>query len=214
MTKLLSTLFFLMGLFFAVAPAQSAETADVLTSYLTLFSAHAVNDGVKLNWSLERQSPTLLSFRIYRGYEEVGNFAVLTDVAAGSGADSVDYSITDHDTRPGVSYFYKIAGVAQHGESIFPVVISATPASPDAATASGDLPPVALLPGAKVTLYVRKAGQVRLEVRGTPLKMLVNDQLRPGIYEFDPPRELQQNTRLRVTYESDFFKEMTWPLKP
>lgn len=197
---------------FSSSQSVRASDQDFLTTYLSLFSAHAVKDGVKLNWSLDQQSPTLTKFRIYRGYEEVGNFAVLTEVPASSGTDSVDYSITDKDTRALVSYYYKIAGVSQSGESVFPVVISATPTL-DQPTPTSDLPPVALLTGEKITLYVRKSGQVKLELRGSNLKALVNDQLRPGIYEFEPTGLSGSNTKLRVTYESDYFQEVSWPVK-
>lgn len=211
MTRL-RTLFFIGCLILSgsIAAVVASQDDDMLTSYLTLFSAHAVSDGVKLNWSLERQSPTLTLFRIYRGYEEVGNFSILTEITAGSGVDSVDYSITDHAARPGVSYYYKIAGISQTGESIFPVVISATP-GPQTESGQTELPPAALLPGEKITLYVRKPGQITLELRGAQMKTLVHDELRPGIYEFDAPDK--PGTRLRVTYNSDFFKETDWPIK-
>ncbi len=100
--------------------ASSNETLD-LSSLLSLFSAHALPTGVvRLNWTLEKQSPTIIQFRIYRGYEDVGNFDLLADVPPHS---SMDYSFVDTTARPGVSYYYKVAASAQQVESVFPVVI-------------------------------------------------------------------------------------------
>ncbi|MBI5058544.1 hypothetical protein HZB60_02045 [candidate division KSB1 bacterium] len=202
----------MLGCAVSVCPAQSgAESAD-LSSMLSLFSAHAANGAVRLNWSLDTQSPALVKFRVYRGYEEVGNFAVLTEISSNSRTDSADYSYNDTEVRESVSYFYKISSLTQSSESIFPVVISATPTR-DADSVAKSLPPVALLSGQQITLYVRKPGHVRLELRSDAPRVLVDEELRPGIYEFEPPHAPGARTRLRATHDSDYFTETEWPMK-
>jgi hypothetical protein len=192
--------------------AQSAPNADDLSSMLALFSAHAAGGTVRLNWSLETQSPALVKFRIYRGYEEVGNFAVLAEVAGNGQTEAAEYAYNDTEVREGVSYFYKISSLTQNAESIFPVVISATPTK-DADSVGKALPPVALLRGDRIALYVRKPGRVRLELRTDALRVLVDEEMRPGIYEFEPPNGSAARTRLRATYNTDYFTETDWPIK-
>jgi hypothetical protein len=190
--------------------AEPATDVPELATILSLFSAHAATDGVRLNWTLDKQSPTILQFRIYRGYTEVGNFAVLSDVDVHPAKDTVDYSYTDTTIRAGVSYFYKIAAVGQKGESVFPVVITATPPQAgQSSEAHKDLSPAMLLPGEKITLYVRTAGHVRLAVLSRPVKALVDDVLQPGIYEFDPPAS---TFTLRLKHELGPSMDIAWPI--
>lgn len=205
----------LFAILFGLVPAQGVaqtggELADI-SSLLTLFSAHALPSGdVRLNWTLEKQSPTIMKFRIYRGYEDVGNFAVLVEIPS-HGLDGADYSYTDTSAQPGVSYYYKLASVGQRTESVFPVVISATSQLPRQKPADVELLPIMILPGQRVSLYVRRPGHVNLDVLSNPAKSLVNDSLRPGIYEFDLSPEGAPVT-LRLRHESGYTAEVTWPV--
>lgn len=190
---------------------EGNETLD-LSSLLSLFSAHALpSGGVRLNWTLERQSPTILQFRIYRGYEDVGNFDVLTEVPRLTANGNAEYSFTDTTARPGVSYYYKVAAAGQRVESVFPVVISATVRTAQNQTGQGEELPVMILPGKRVSLYVRRGGHVQLSAVSNPAKALVDDSLRPGIYEFDLPAT--QAVTLRLHHESGYTSEVTWPVQ-
>jgi len=199
--------------FGAATLAQSSSNLPELSSLLSLFSAHALpSGGVRINWTLEQQSPTIVNFRIYRGYEDVGNFAVLSEVAVHEAADVLDYSFPDTTARPGVSYFYKLAAVGQSSESVFPVVISATPRMGDGSDKAVDAMPVMLLPGNNISLYVRHTGHVRLDLVSGNRKPLVDDTLQPGIYEFDAPAGQKQVT-LHLSHESGYEADITWPLQ-
>ncbi len=188
-----------------------AQSVNELSAYLSLFSAHASSaHAVRVNWSLETQSPAHRFFRIYRGYEEVGNFAVLAEVNATGGDAAADYSFTDTSARTNVSYYYKISAVGQYTESIFPVVISATPTRANQPP-TAELPPAAILTGREITLYVRKPGEVKLELVDGESRLLVNEFLRPGIYEFDGNRN--RHARLKLTHNHDFYVEASWPMR-
>ncbi|MBU0509333.1 hypothetical protein KKH27_10900 [bacterium] len=198
------------------SPAAPAEFDDVpeLSSVLSVFTARATSgNGVRLNWTLDRQSPTILGFRLYRGYEEVGNFAVLAEIGSHSAASDVEYSYQDASARPGVSYFYKLAAVGQRTESVFPVVITATPLTQGHERDRRELAPASIIPGERIALYVREAGRTKLDVLTPPGKALVDDVLQPGIYEFDPPSEPHQPMTLRVSHETGFTEEVIWPLE-
>jgi hypothetical protein len=183
-----------------------------LASVLALFSAHAsAEDGVRLNWTLDHQSPTIVSFRIYRGYEELGNFAVLTDLNVHAAADTVEYTFGDSTARHGVTYYYKLAALGQKSESVFPVVITATPPLPGETEAPHDTTPAAILPGEKIVLYVRTAGHVKLELVSAPKKALVDDELKPGIYEFDAPAS-SKGAKLHLAHGS-YEHEVAWPVR-
>jgi len=192
--------------------AQSSGMIPELTSDLALFSAQAAgSEGIRLNWNLDRQSPTIVKFRIYRGYEELGNFAVLTELNVRWARDSVEYSYRDSTARPGVSYYYKLAAVGQSSESVFPVVITAVIPDKYQSQAKCELVPASVLPGEKINLYVRRTGRINLSVLSAPARILVNDTLRPGIYEFDPP-ENAAPLRLRLEHDSGYETNIIWPL--
>jgi hypothetical protein len=193
--------------------AQAGEDLPELASVLSLFSAQAITpEGVRLNWDLDHQSPTILKFRIYRGYEEVGNFAVLTELNVRPERDSVQYVYSDTSALPGVSYFYKLASVGQSRESVFPVVITATPPLPGQKIGDRVLPPVSVLPGSdKIRFYVRRPGRVKLAVV-SPAKDLVNDFMRSGIYEFDPPARAGSLT-LHIEHKEGYKVDILWPTR-
>jgi len=190
--------------------AQPAEEPPELTSELSIFSAYATDGkGVRLNWTLDHQSPTITKFRIYRGYEEVGNFSVLLEVPAQRAADTVAYSLRDSTSRPGVSYFYKLAAVGQRSEAVFPVVITAVPLAAGQSPLR-ELPAAAILPDAKILLYVRTAGRVHLSVQSSPERVLVDETLKPGLYEFNPPSS--GPLPLRLEHETGLNTSLPWPL--
>jgi hypothetical protein len=195
--------------------AQPRSEAPDFSSLLSLFSANAISSGgVRINWSLDSLSPTIVKFRLYRGYEDVGNFAVLTETVPRGGSGVSEYSFTDTTARSGVTYFYKIAALLQSSESIFPVVISATPdATQSKLEGSQDLVPAQLLKDEKIALYVRRAGRVKLEIISAKPKVLVDDLLRPGIYEFDLPSGTSGQVRLKLNHEEGFSKEIAWPVR-
>jgi hypothetical protein len=196
-----------------VSSAQTESQFPELSSLLALFSAQALpTGGVRLNWTLESSSPTVLAFRIYRGYEDVGNFSVLEDIPVHSSGEILSYSFTDAAAVTNVSYYYKLSAVGQSKESVFPVVISATPHGAHPSVAGTDTLPVLILPGAKVSLYVRRGGHVQLDLLGDSRKSLVDDSLRPGIYEFDIPGSTPSAT-LHVRHESGYESDVAWPVK-
>jgi hypothetical protein len=193
--------------------ASAQNTIPELSSALSLFSAQATTaEGVRLNWILDHQSPTIFKFRVYRGYEEVGNFAVLAEISARSGADSMEYSYKDISARPQVSYYYKLAAVGQNSESVFPVVITACLLQ----TGSGHdtiLPAATVLRGDAITLYVRKAGRVKLTSLSSGGKTLVDQEMQPGIYELQVPSGAQVPLTLRLEHSAGQTKEFRWPIE-
>jgi hypothetical protein len=201
-----------LALLFSAVTDSMAEASDEtldFSSLLSLFSAHALPaGGVRLNWTLEKQSPTILQFRIYRGYEDVGNFALLADVPTHT---ATDYSFNDTTAQPGVSYYYKVAAAGQRNESVFPVVISATvQTAKDPAEQTKEVP-LLILPGKRVALYVRRGGHVQLSTITNPPKALVDDSLRPGIYEFD--LSATKPVTLRLHHENGYTAEVSWPIR-
>jgi hypothetical protein len=68
-----------------------------------------------------------------------------------------------------------------------------------------------IIPGPRVSLYVRNAGHVKLDVLSGSTKPLVDDSLRPGIYEFDPPAAGQPIT-LHLRHENGYETEVAWPV--
>ena len=200
----------LVGLHSEPCAAQPAEEPPELTSELSIFSAYATaGKGVRLNWTLERQSPTITKFRIYRGYEEVGTFSILFEIPAQRAADTVAYSVRDTTSRAGVSYYYKLAAVGQQSESVFPVVITAVPLAPGQSPLR-ELPAAAILPGTKILLYVRTSGRVRLSVESAPERVLVDETLKPGVYEFNPPSA--GPLPLRLEHDSGLITSLPWPV--
>ncbi len=194
------------------ASAQPASELPELSSLLALFSAHALpSGGVRINWTLEQSSPLIVSFRIYRGYEDLGNFSVLSEIPVHTSGETLDYSVTDTTAQINVSYYYKVSALGQSKESVFPVVISATPHNTDAAAENVSELPVMILPGSKVSLYVRRGGHVKLDLLGESHKSLVDDSLKPGIYEFDAPSSNRPVT-LHLRHESGYETDVSWPL--
>ena len=144
-----------LRMFFAlillVGTSARAEEMPELATLLALFSANASDHGnIRLNWTLDQQSPTVVKFRIYRGYEELGNFSVLSEIPFRGESGQADYLYQDTSAIPGVTYFYKLAAQGQLNESIFPVVISA--AVPVGSTLGGQNAesPALVLPGEKL----------------------------------------------------------------
>jgi hypothetical protein len=201
-----------LGISCATGIAQTPADPVELTSALSVFSAHATaGNGIRLNWTLDHQSPIITKFRLYRGYEEVGAFSVLTEITTQHTMDTVAYSFKDTTARAGVSYYYKLAAMSQNGESIFPVVITAVPLSPDQDPMK-ELPAAAILPDAKILLYVRSPGRVHLSIVSSPPRILVDETLRPGLYEFNPPSG-DNPFSLRLEHEQGLRAEISWPLR-
>jgi hypothetical protein len=206
----LATLLTIAGLALWASPP---ETVPELSSALSLFSAQATTtDGVRLNWILDHQSPTIVRFRVYRGYDEIGNFAVLAEIAARSGADSMEYSYQDISARPLVSYYYKLAAVGQNSESVFPVVITAC--LPQAGSARDTvLPAATILRGDAITVYVRRTGHVKLTSVSSDTRTLVDQELQPGIYELQTPAGATRPLKLRLEHSEGLTKEFRWPIE-
>ena len=202
-----------LGMFCGLGSAQIAADPLDLTSALSVFSAHATTgSGIRLNWTLDHQSPTIQKFRLYRGYEEVGAFAVLTETSAQQTMDTAVYSFNDTTAVSGVSYYYKLAAISQNkNESVFPVVITAVLPLPDQ-NPTVNLPAAAVLPNEKILLYVRKQGRVHLSVNLSPQRVLVDEVLSPGLYEFDPPSD-QLRFTLRLEHETGLRAEISWPVQ-
>lgn len=197
----------------ASAPNSSPQMVDPidLSSALSVFSAHATGgNGVRLNWNLDYQSPLITKFRIYRGYEEVGDFAVFDEIDAKRAADTVNYSLQDTTALPGVSYYYKLSALGQSAESVFPVVITAVPLRAGQAPIR-ELPPAAILPGNSILLYVRQSGHVILVAQTDAEKTYVDEILKPGIYQFAPPTD-GHPISLRLEHEHNLKTTVEWPI--
>jgi hypothetical protein len=193
--------------------AQTDSQPPELATLLSAFSAQALPNGnVRLNWSLEKQSPLITKFRIYRGYEDVGQFAVVGEVPSHDATLTQDYSFNDTTARPGVTYYYKLASLGQRTESVFPVVISAMSRTVEQSSTIEEAP-LLVLPGPRLALYVRYPGKVTMDVMSDPVRSLVSDTLRPGIYEFDVKASSNSPIKLRLEHENGYKAEVTWPAK-
>ena len=190
---------------------SSAQADDMpeLATLLSLFSANATDDGnIRLNWSLDQQSPAVVKFRIYRGYEELGAFSVLTEVPFHAG--SAEYLLNDSSAIPGVTYYYKLAAQGQLNESVFPVVISAgLPLAGVLGGQSKDSPGL-VLPGKNMRLYVRKSGHIKLERTLPDAKVLIDDTLSAGVFEINSTGPAQT---FKVTIGPSFEQTVSWPLR-
>jgi hypothetical protein len=207
-------IFLILVIILPFCPALSQANADApdLTTVLSLFSAHASMEGIRVNWSLDQQSPAIFGFRIYRGYASAGHFAVLTEMETRSANGAMSYTFTDTSAISGVTYYYKLAAIGQASESVFPVVISAAVTSSSSDSPLETNAPVKLLPGDRIELYVRKQGRVQLDIIEPVQRALVNDILAPGIYEFDSV-QTGVNTRLRLSHEDGYLVDINWPIK-
>lgn len=202
---------FALLLIFNWTTAQAEEMPELAT-LLSLFSANATENGnVRLNWTLDQQSPAVVKFRIYRGYEELGNFPVLAEIPfhAENGA-AADYLYQDTSAIPGVTYYYKLAAQGQINESIFPVVISAGIPLGDKSAGQLNNAPAVVLPGDGMRLYVRKTGHVKLERTSPDQKTLIDSELSAGVYEINSGKSEQA---LKVTVTPSYEHTLTWPIK-
>lgn len=201
----------MLALILLVSTSARAQDMPELATLLSLFSANAAENGnIRLNWTLDQQSPAIVKFRIYRGYEELGGFSILTEVPFHAENGQADYLYQDTSAIPGVTYYYKLAAQGQIQESIFPVVISAAvPVGQKLGDQSAESPAV-VLPGEKLRVYLRQAGHLRVE-RSTPdKKLLVDSELAAGIYEFDSTNTVQTIT---LNVDGAFEKTVSWPLQ-
>lgn len=201
----------LFALILLLSTSARSEEMPELATLLALFSANASDHGnIRLNWTLDQQSPTVVKFRIYRGYEELGNFSVLTEVPFHAESGQADYLFQDTSAIPGVTYYYKLASQGQLNESIFPVVISA--AVPVGGTLGGQNAesPALVLPGDKLRVYLKQAGHLRVERSAPDKQVLVDTLLTAGIYEFEATDAAQT---ISVKVDDSFEKTVTWPLK-
>ncbi|MCB9366191.1 MAG: hypothetical protein H6506_03715 [Calditrichaeota bacterium] len=198
---------------FLLVACTSARAGDMpeLATLLSLFSANAADDGrIRLNWTLDQQSPTIVKFRIYRGYEEFGNFSVLTEVTFHAELEHADYLYQDTSAIPGVTYYYKLAAQGQLNESIFPVVISAAVPLGVQLGEQVEQDPVLILPGAKLRLYMRKAGHLVVTRTMPEMKTLLDGDLAAGVYEIDSSASKQT---LTIKLDGQFEKSVAWPLQ-
>lgn len=187
-----------------------AEDMPELATLLALYSANATEDGnIRLNWTLDQQSPAVIKFRIYRGYEELGGFSVLSEIPFHAENGAAEYLFSDTSAIPGVTYFYKLAALGQINESIFPVVISAGVSLGDKHAGQANDAPAIILPGENVRLYVRKSGKVKLERTLPKAKTLIDGDLTAGVYEIDSG-QLAQTFKLWVAPSYEF--NLTWPI--
>lgn len=194
---------------FAVIAVHAEEMPELATQ-LSLFSANATeNHTLRLNWSLDQQSPAIVKFRIYRGYEELGNFSVLAELPFRPDSGAADYLFADTLAVPGVSYYYKLSSVSQSTESVFPVVISAAIPLNGRDGGQSSFAPAAILPGENITLYVRHAAQIKLEQTAPSGKVLIDKQLPAGLYEFESGNG---PVTLKLTGPDSFEKTINWPI--
>lgn len=187
------------------------EEMPELATLLALFSANSTEDGnVRLNWTLDQQSPAVVKFRIYRGYEELGNFPVLAEIPFHAENGTADYLYQDTSAIAGVTYYYKLAAQGQINESIFPVVISAGVPLGDKSSGQESTAPAVVLPGDSMRLYIRKSGHVKLERTSPDKKTFIDSELAAGVYEINAGKS-EQAIKLTVAPSYEF--SLTWPMK-
>lgn len=188
-----------------------AEDMPELATLLALFSANAMDGGtIRLNWTLDQQSPAVVNFRVYRGYEELGNFSVLCEIPFHAENGTAEYLYNDTSAIPGVTYYYKLAAQGQLNESVFPVVISAgIPLGDQNGGQSGEAPAL-VLPGENVRLYVRKSGHYKLERTSPDKSLLIDGDLSAGVYEFKTDSGEQS---LKLTADPAYEHTLSWPLR-
>ncbi len=202
-------LFFALLLTFNLS--AHAEEMPELATLLALFSASATENGtIRLNWTLDQQSPAVIKFRVYRGYEELGNFSVLSEIPFHAEQGAADYLLNDTSAIPGVTYYYKLAAQGQLNESIFPVVISAGVPLGDKNAGQDDEAPAIILPGETVRLYVRKSGHVKLERTAPEQKTLIDGELASGVYEVEAGPAAQS---LKVWAGQAYEFSLSWPIQ-
>jgi hypothetical protein len=193
-----------------ISTSARADDMPELATLLALFSANAGDDGnIRLNWTLDQQSPAIVDFRIYRGYEELGSFSVLPEVPFHAADGQAEYAYQDTSAIPGVAYYYKLAAKGQIEESIFPVVISAAVPMVGGLGGQTELAPVLILPGNKLRVYLRKSGHLFVERKSPEQKQLVNSDLAAGVYEID-----SSSSQQTISIKLDGFEQtITWPLQ-
>lgn len=191
--------------------SATAEDMPELATLLALFSANATEDGtIRLNWTLDQQSPAVIKFRIYRGYEELGNFSVLSEIPFHAEQGTADYLLNDTSAIAGVTYYYKLAAQGQIDESIFPVVISAGVPLGEKNAGQDSEAPAIILPGENVRLYVRKSGHVKLERTAPEQKVLIDGDLASGVYEVGAGPATQS---LKVSTGANYEFTVNWPIQ-
>ncbi|NUO18488.1 hypothetical protein HUU59_03485 [bacterium] len=188
-----------------------AEDLPELATLLSLFSANSTEDGhIRLNWSLDQQSPAVVKFRVYRGYEEIGNFSVLAEIAFHPETGAADYLYQDTSAIPGVTYYYKLAAQGQLNESIFPVVISAAVPLGEKNSGQPDSAPAVILPGQPMRLYMRSGGRVKIERTSPDSRVLIDSQLPAGVFEINSG-EIDQTIKIEVP--PDYKHSLNWPIR-
>jgi hypothetical protein len=203
----------LFALLLAIGTTVQAQAEDMpeLATLLSLFSANAMEGGtIRLNWTLDQQSPAVIKFRVYRGYEELGKFPVLCEIRFHAENGAAEYLYNDTSAIPGVTYYYKLAAQGQLHESVFPVVISAgIPLGDDNGGQAPDAPAL-VLPGDSLRLYVRKSGHYKLERTSPDNVMLLDSDLSAGVYEIKTATSEQS---LKLTADPAYERTVSWPLR-
>lgn len=188
-----------------------AEEMPELATLLALFSANSTEDGnVRLNWTLDQQSPAVVKFRVYRGYEELGNFSILAEIPFHAENGTADYLYQDTSAIPGVTYYYKLAAQGQINESIFPVVISAGIPLGESGAGQASTAPAVVLPGDVMRVYVRAGGQVRIERTAPDAKLLIDSELPAGVFEINSGKAEQT---IKISVPPSYEYTLTWPIK-
>ena len=204
-------IFLVLLLTFGATVQARAEDMPELATLLSLFSANAMEGGtIRVNWTLDQQSPAVVKFRVYRGYEELGNFSVLCEIPFHAENGAAEYLYNDTSAIPGVTYYYKLAAQGQLNESVFPVVISAGIPIGDSDSGQITEAPATVLPGKNVRLYVRKSGHYKLERTAPDKSLLVEGDLNAGVYEFTADSGAQT---LKLTADPAYEQTISWPIQ-
>lgn len=95
---------------------------------LVSFGAEADVNQVVLGWATASEIDNYF-FRVWRSMSPDGNYAMIAEIpSAMEGVATTQYSITDNNVTPGVTYYYMLSDVSTYGyETMHPTVASATP---------------------------------------------------------------------------------------
>jgi len=114
--------------------ATCASTCVVTCSYtceepITLvgFTATSLADGIVLNWTTGSEVDNY-SFVLWRATDPQGQYANISgQIRANGQVGNTEYSYTDRDVAPGITYYYKISDISTYGSETFhQKVVSAT----------------------------------------------------------------------------------------
>lgn len=177
-------------------PSQGGQNDITLPVTLTSFTATPGDGKVTLCWRTESEVDNL-GFYLYRSLSKEGPYVRITPElipGAGSSASLRDYSHTDREVVPGVTYWYELEDIAFDGTKTRHGPVKATPTAPNLKPESQEAPvqnflspnwPNPFNSGTYIRFGVRRRGQVSLaiyNILGQEVRTLVEGELGANVY--------------------------------